>query len=224
MPANDREISRVTRSKAQAKATYDRLSRWYDKLTGWSEKKAEEIGLKKLDAREGERILEIGFGTGRCLKVIAESVGLSGEVCGIDISEGMGRIARQRLADAGLSDRADLRCGDATQLPFDSNSIDAVFMSFTLELFDTPEIPIVLHECRRVLRQGGRVCVAVLSKKGETAMTRAYEWLHRTLPNYVDCRPIFAQQVLEAAGFEISDATDMPHWGFLCEIVLATKP
>lgn len=224
MPANGREISRVTRSKAQAKATYDRLSRWYDKLTGWSEKKAEEIGLKKLDAREGERTLEIGFGTGRCLKVIAESVGLSGELCGIDISEGMGRIARQRLTEAGLADRADLRCGDATQLPFDSNSIDAVLMSFTLELFDTPEIPIVLDECKRVLRQGGRVCVAVLSKKGETATTRAYEWLHRKLPNYVDCRPIFAQKALEAAGFQISDSTEMRHWGFLCEIVLAIKP
>jgi ubiquinone/menaquinone biosynthesis C-methylase UbiE len=224
MPANDREISRVTRSKAQAKATYDRLSRWYDKLTGWSEKKAEEIALKKLDAKKGERILEIGFGTGRCLKTLAQSVGPWGKVYGIDISAGMGRIARQRLADAGLADRAELRCGDAAQLPFDSNSIDAVFMSFTLELFDTPEIPVVLRECKRVLRQNGRACVVALSKKEETPLIRAYEWLHRKLPNYVDCRPIFAQKALEGAGFEISDVTDMPHWGFLCEIVVATKP
>ena len=97
-------------------------------------------------------------------------------------------------------------------------------MSFTLELFDTPEIPLVLRECKRVLRQSGRACVVALSKKGETHMTKAYEWLHRKLPNYADCRPIFVQKALEAAGFQISDVTDMPQWGFLCEIVLATKP
>ncbi|HZD41926.1 MAG TPA: methyltransferase domain-containing protein [Terriglobales bacterium] len=224
MPPNNREISRVTRSKAQAKVTYDRLSHWYDQLTGWSEKKAHQLGLKKLAVKEGERVLEIGFATGHCLKAIGESVGSSGKVYGIDISDAMGRIARQRLMEAGLADRADLRCGDATELPFDSNSIDAVFMSFTLELFDTPEIPIVLDECKRVLRQGGRACVVALSRKRKTAMTRAYEWLHKRLPTIVDCRPVFAEQAMEAAGFQISNATDMRHWGFICEIVLAIKP
>lgn len=224
MSRNETEICRVTRSKAQAKASYDRLSRWYDKLVGWSEKKARKIGLTKLGANDGERILEIGFGTGHCMQALTQSVGQSGKVYGIDISEGMLRITQQRLTDAGLADRAELRCGDATQLPFDSNSIDAVFMSFTLELFDTPEIPLVLQECKRVLRQGGRACVVALSKKRETWVTKAYEWLHRKLPNYADCRPIFVQKALEAAGFHISDVTDMPWWGFLCEIVLAKKP
>ena len=53
----------------------------------------------------------------------------------------MMRVAEKRLARAGLSERVELRRGDATELPFEDNRFDASFMSFTLELFDTPTYP-----------------------------------------------------------------------------------
>lgn len=221
MPRNQAEICRVTRSKAQAKASYDRLSGWYDWLAGWSERKAREIGLEKLDARAGERILEIGFGTGHCMQALAGSVGPTGKVYGIDISDGMRRVTQERLVRTRLNDRTELLSGDATELPFGSGSMDAVFTSFTLELFDTPEISLVLLECKRVLKPGGRACVVALSRKRETWMTNAYEWLHRKLPNYADCRPILVQGSLEAVGFQTCNVTDLPQWGLFCEIVLA---
>ncbi len=57
----------MTRSRENVKATYDRLSGWYDLLTGPGEKKLRELGLRELNVRAGERDLEICFGTGHAL-------------------------------------------------------------------------------------------------------------------------------------------------------------
>ena len=53
-------ISRVVRSKEEAKLSYNRMSRWYDWMAS-SEKKYRDLGLEKLNAQPGERILEIGY-------------------------------------------------------------------------------------------------------------------------------------------------------------------
>jgi demethylmenaquinone methyltransferase/2-methoxy-6-polyprenyl-1,4-benzoquinol methylase len=217
-------IGRVKRSKAEAKASYDKMSRWYDKLAGSSEKKFVDAGLQKLCAQEGEIVLEIGFGTGHGIVALAQSVGDSGKVYGIDISEGMFDITQARVSEGGLSKRVELKRGDAVSLPFAGSFFDAVFMSFTLELFDTPEIPTVLHECQRVLRNSGRICVVAMSKKRKAGLLmRIYEWAHEEFPRWVDCRPIFAQAALEEAGFRTADATEVSMWGLPVEVVLAKK-
>jgi demethylmenaquinone methyltransferase/2-methoxy-6-polyprenyl-1,4-benzoquinol methylase len=218
------EISRVTRSKQEAKASYDRMSRWYDVLSGRFEKRYRDEGLGKLGAREGEVVLEVGFGTGHCILALAQSAGDKGKVYGIDISEGMCNIALSRIEKSGLSERVELHCGDATHLPFKANCFDAVFMSFALELFDTSEIPIVLDECRRVLRSDGRICIVAMFKKAkDRTMVKLYEWFHDRLPNYVDCRPIYVRDALEQAGFRVQDVSKMSMWGLPVEIVLARK-
>jgi demethylmenaquinone methyltransferase/2-methoxy-6-polyprenyl-1,4-benzoquinol methylase len=101
--------------------------------------------------------------------------------------------------------------------------MDAVFMSFTLELFDTAEIPAVLAQCWRVLKTGGRIVVVGMSKEGEHGLVyEAYEWTHRHFPNFVDCRPILVSQVLAAAGFQVTEKRNLQIWVPM-EVVRAEK-
>jgi ubiquinone/menaquinone biosynthesis C-methylase UbiE len=221
---NQVEISRVLRSKQQAISTYDRISRWYDWLAFRSEQPLAELGLKKLDVSVGETVLEIGFGTGHALLMLAESIGDLGKVIGIDISRGMFNVASEKIARAKLSRRVMLELGDAASLPFDADSFDAIFISFTLELFDTPEIPTVLAECRRALKSDGRICVVAMARDArENIPLRIYEWFHQHLPAYVDCRPIYVQSALTVAGFRIQDVNRKWMWGLPVEICLAQR-
>lgn len=222
MQGNKPKVSRVPRSKEEVKATYDRLSKWYDLLIDPFEKQFRRKGLQKLNVQEGEKVLEIGFGTGKCILPLACSVGDSGGVYGIDISKKMYDITKSRVKKAGLWERVKLQCGDALKLPYEKNSLSAIFISFTLELFDTPEIPILLGECQRVLSNQGRICVVGLSAKGKSSlMKQFYKWLHQKFPAYFDCRPIYIQKALESVGFQIMETTQMSAWGLPMEIVLA---
>jgi demethylmenaquinone methyltransferase/2-methoxy-6-polyprenyl-1,4-benzoquinol methylase len=218
------QFDRVERSHEQARASYNRISRFYDLIAGWSEKKGRETGLARLAAKDGEQVLEIGFGTGLALTALARAVGETGRVCGLDLSEAMVSLARARLDRAGLAERVELRVGDALALPYANRSFNAVFMSFVLELFDTPEIPVVLTECRRVLRPGGRVGVVSISASGpRTLVRRLYEWSHERFPHVVDCRPIPVRPLVESAGFSPTTAETISMWGLGVEIVVATS-
>ena len=119
---------------------------------------------RQIEANSNSPATELQNDFLRMNQALAQSVGTSGKVHGVDISDGMIDITRQRLNKVKLLDRVELKCGDATNLPYKSSIMDAVFMSFALELFDTPEIPIVLRECQRVLKTDGRICVVALSK------------------------------------------------------------
>jgi ubiquinone/menaquinone biosynthesis C-methylase UbiE len=213
----------VTLSRAETKALYDKIAKVYDLLSEHTEGPVREAGLRMLAPQPGEMVLEIGFGTGHALVWLARAVGPPGKVYGIDLSDGMMVVARDLLWQEGIADRVELRLGDATELPYPAGSMDAVFMSFTLELFDTPEIPKVLAQCRRVLKTGGRIVVVGMSKEGRHGVVyEAYEWTHQHFPNFVDCRPILVSQVLAAAGFQVTEKQNVRIWVPM-EIVRAAK-
>lgn len=221
---NQPGVLRVLQSKNETKAFYNKIAKVYDVLSEHSERAMREAGIRMLAPSTGERLLEIGFGTGHVLVELAKGVGPTGKILGVDISENMVAQARELLERENLTSRADLSCGDAERLPYDSASVDGIFMCFTLELFDTPEIPMVLAECARVLRPGGRIVVVSVSKEGPQGIViRVFEWTHRHFPNLMDCRPIYARRALEAAGFATAEHTVESMW-VPVEIVRATTP
>jgi ubiquinone/menaquinone biosynthesis C-methylase UbiE len=201
---------------------YDRLSRWYDSFST-SERGFTETGLQLLDPQPGESLLEIGFGTGHALIDLAHAVGATGKVCGLDISPGMLAVAQRRVERSFPEGKISLQLGDATCLPFPSHQFHAIFMSFTLELFEIKEIPVVLAECQRVLMPGGRLGVVSLLKN-ETRAVKVYEWFHVRFPGIVDCHPILVHQLLETAGFKTSHLAEKRLWGLPVAAVVAWKP
>lgn len=219
-----RQIARVFTTRRETRAFYDKISRYYDLLAEHSEAPMRAAGLEMLAPQPGDRVLEIGCGTGHCVVDLAAAVGASGRVVALDLSEKMLARSRQLVVKRKSKKRVRLICADGLQLPLRSSSADSAFLSFTLELFDTGEIPMVLREIRRVLKAGGRIAVVGMSKEGPGGVAvELYEWSHRHFPNFVDCRPIFVARSLEAAGFHLL-RVETQHMWLPVEIVLAVSP
>jgi demethylmenaquinone methyltransferase/2-methoxy-6-polyprenyl-1,4-benzoquinol methylase len=169
-------------------------------------------------------VLEIGFGTGQDLVVLARAVGATGRVLGLDISPAMRRVAEERVRRAGLADRVELATGDAVALPYPDGSVDVVVLTFVLELFDTPEIPQVVAECRRVLRPGGRIVATALVREPKPGLlVRLYEALHDLAPALLDCRPIPLAAALRDGNFEVRTAVRSSLWGLPIETIVAER-
>jgi ubiquinone/menaquinone biosynthesis C-methylase UbiE len=106
------------------------------------------------------RVLDLGSGTGYPALLGAQTVGPSGSVTGLDLAEQMLAAARRKAMTLGLTN-VTFRTGDATSLPFEADSFDAVTSRFCLMFL--PEISKATAEIERVLKPGGWVAAAVWS-------------------------------------------------------------
>jgi len=210
--------------RVQTQATYDSLSRFYDLLSGRAEDQARQKAVDLLDIQWGDILLEVGCGTGTASIEMGRKVGPRGFVYGVDLSIKMLRAAQKKLQRKGVRTSVGFLQGDAVNLPLSSQVVTGVLMSFALELFPNEEITLVLSECKRVLCQGGRLCVLSMSKcQPQARLLKPYMWMHDHLPAWIDCRPILLQQTLAQNGFEIIEARQDSLFGLPIEIVLA-KP
>jgi ubiquinone/menaquinone biosynthesis C-methylase UbiE len=204
----------VLRTKEEARRNYDRLSSWYDLFSGSGEFKLAIATLDRMKLPEGSTILEVGFGTGKLLLEIIRRVGKNGCVYGVDLSPGMCRFTGRRLRKACILDRALLITGDGYRLPITSGSMDGIFMGFTLELFDTPELLPVIRECMRVLKPGGQLGIVYLAaSKRPGFIEQLYMEAHEHWPRLVDCRPIDPIPLLITTGFSSSECVFTKLWG-----------
>jgi ubiquinone/menaquinone biosynthesis C-methylase UbiE len=110
--------------------------------------------------RSGERVLDLGCGTGYPALLGAQAVGQTGAVIGLDLAEEMLAVARRKAKTLGLNN-VSFQTGDVTSLSFESSSFDAVISRFCLMFL--PDVPKAVSEIARVLKPGGYLAAAVWS-------------------------------------------------------------
>jgi SAM-dependent methyltransferase len=110
------------------------------------------------ELRAGDTVLDIGSGAGMDLLLAARRVGPTGKAIGVDMTEAMRSRTLEAGRLAGLSERIEVRDGDAEDLPVDDGSVDVVISNGVLNL--TTDKSRAFSEIHRVLRSGGRLLLA----------------------------------------------------------------
>ena len=110
--------------------------------------------MSRMNVLEGSKALDVCCGTGDWSFSLAEAVGESGEVMGLDFSQNMLSVAKKRNEEASYKNVSFIH-GNAMELPFEDNSFDYVTIGFGLR--NVPDYMQVLREMYRVVKPGGKV-------------------------------------------------------------------
>lgn len=141
--------------KEQVTKMFDTISKEYDTLNRvisfgidvkWRKKVVKLVGEKK-----PENVLDIATGTGDLAINLTKTN--AKKIVGLDISEGMLEVGRNKVAKEGLNDTIDMVLGDSESLPFESNTFDAITVAFGIRNFENLEKG--LSEILRVLKPNG---------------------------------------------------------------------
>jgi phosphatidylethanolamine/phosphatidyl-N-methylethanolamine N-methyltransferase len=131
---------------------YDKLAKVYDLTFGPTLHPGRLQAIKRMDIQPGERVLEVGVGTGINLSLYPKLC----SVTGIDFSDAMLEKARERTAKKNIRNVRLLQM-DAADLKFADDSFDIVYAPYLISV--VPDPVKVAREMRRVCRPGGRVIV-----------------------------------------------------------------
>lgn len=115
--------------------------------------------------RPGEAVLDVGSGGGIDTILAARRVGPEGKAIGLDVLEEMCERGRRHAAEAGVGDWTEFVRGEMEDVPLPDESVDVVVSNGVLNL--SARKSRALAEISRLLRPGGRICMADLTVEGE---------------------------------------------------------
>jgi len=110
--------------------------------------------MKRMNVQEGKKALDVCCGTGDWTIALSKAVGENGSVIGLDFSENMLKVGREKLKQQNIKNTTLIH-GNAMSLPFPDNSFDYVTIGFGLR--NVPDANQVLREMKRVAKPGGQV-------------------------------------------------------------------
>ncbi len=112
--------------------------------------------LKHLELKPNLTVIDIGSGAGFPLMEIAERLGKSSKLYGLDPWKNACERARRKIKNYGISN-VEIIESSAEQIPFDDNSIDLIVSNLGINNFDQPQV--VFKECHRVLKPDGKLAL-----------------------------------------------------------------
>ena len=166
----------------RTRRVYDRLSAVYPLSTMFFHSRAHRCALGASGLRDGMKVLEVATGSGEMFRRLVRANG-SGITVGLDLSPNMAartqRAARRKFPQASTHCQAV----DARHMPFRSETFDAIFCCYLLELLSAEDIQLTLSEFRRILRDRGNLTMVLIGQN--TAMFNAiYKVLGKVAPAF----------------------------------------
>ena len=162
--------------KEQVAKMFNNISRRYDLLNHllsfgidivWRKK-----AIKMLKPQSPDLILDIATGTA---DFAIEALALNPQkVIGVDISEGMLAVGKEKITKMGLEDKIELQLGDSEKLLFSDNKFDAIIVSFGVRNFENLEKG--LEDMYRVLKPGGTTVIVEFSKPAVFPFKQLYNF------------------------------------------------
>ena len=200
---------------------YNWIAPVYDLFGILMESKARQRALEIAAIRNGEKVLEVALGTGlNFVELLKRNP--KGWVDGIDVSIKMVEKARKRIYKTGQKNYTLHLC-DCRHLPFEDETFDVVMNQYLLDILPVEDFVPILMEFRRVLKDGGRIVLANMTK-GERWLNQIYEEIYKLKPPLLaGCRGVMAQPFLKEIGFSQFRREFVSQLGFPSEVVRGVK-
>ena len=132
-----------------------------------------KFAVSQLPHADQPRYLDVATGTCDVALEIVRKIP-EAQVAGVDFSEGMLALGKEKVGNAGYGDRIDLRFGDATSLPFDDSMFDGSIIAFGIR--NVQDYKKGISEMRRVVKSGGKVVILEFTTIQNRFFKPLYRW------------------------------------------------